>query len=61
MRRRDFLILPAAGLLARAGIGQTRDDARGAWGEMRLWYRRPAAQWTEALPIGTCRPSGAWK
>src|SRR5215210_6095185 len=51
MRRRDFLILPAAGLLARAGVGQTR----GALNGMRLWYRQPAAQWTEALPVGNGR------
>src|SRR5215218_7134206 len=51
MKRRDFLILPAAALLARAGLGQTR----GAWAELRLWYRQPAAQWTEALPIGNGR------
>src|SRR5215208_6565793 len=55
MRRRDFLILPAAGLLARAGVGQAKDAARRGWGEMRLWYRRPAAQWTEALPVGNGR------
>ncbi len=55
MRRRDFLILPAAGLLARAGLGQTKNVARGEWGEMRLWYRQPAAQWTEALPVGNGR------
>jgi len=56
MRRRDFLILPAAGLLARgAGLGQTRDAARGGWSELRLWYRQPAAQWTEALPVGNGR------
>src|ERR1044071_8856013 len=51
MRRRDFLILPAAALVARAGLGQTR----GARGEMRLWYRQPAANWNEALPIGNGR------
>jgi alpha-L-fucosidase 2 len=51
MKRRDFLILPAAALLARAGVGQTR----GALNEMRLWYRQPAAQWTEALPVGNGR------
>src|SRR5918993_2106051 len=51
MRRRDFLILPAAGLLARAVTGQAR-DARGA---LCLWYRRPAASWNEALPVGNGR------
>ena len=55
MRRRDFLILPAAGLLARAAAGQTKEAARAARGEMRLWYRRPAANWNEALPVGNGR------
>ncbi|HEX7313886.1 MAG TPA: glycoside hydrolase family 95 protein [Pyrinomonadaceae bacterium] len=55
MKRRDFLILPAAGLLARAGVGQTREAARGARGGMRLWYRRPATNWNEALPVGNGR------
>jgi alpha-L-fucosidase 2 len=55
MRRRDFLILPAAGLLARAAAGQTKRAARGGWGEMRLWYRQPAANWNEALPVGNGR------
>src|SRR5215203_68338 len=51
MRRRDFLILPAVGLVARAGRGQ----AQGEWGGLRLWYRRPAASWNEALPVGNGR------
>jgi alpha-L-fucosidase 2 len=55
MRRREFLILPAAGLLARAGVGRQRDASRGAWGELRLWYRQPAANWNEALPVGNGR------
>jgi len=38
-------------MLARASLGQ----ARGEWGEMRLWYRRPAADWNEALPVGNGR------
>ena len=52
MKRRDFLILPAAGLLARAAAGQTKEAARG---ELRLWYRQPAADWNEALPVGNGR------
>jgi alpha-L-fucosidase 2 len=55
MRRRDFLILPAAGLLARVVAGQSKENARPARGESRLWYRQPAAQWTEALPVGNGR------
>src|SRR5215207_3328709 len=51
IRRRDFFILPAVGLLARAGRGQARE----AWGGLRLWYRRPAAGRNEALPVGNGR------
>src|ERR1044072_8046176 len=55
MRRRDFLILPAAGLLARAGAGQTRRAELGVRDELRLWYRQPAANGNEALPVGNGR------
>jgi alpha-L-fucosidase 2 len=55
MKRRDFLILPAAGLLARAVAGQEKGAAEVAPNGLRLWYRRPAAQWTEALPVGNGR------
>src|ERR1044072_8743924 len=55
MKRRDFLILPAAGLLARAVAGQTGGAVRGEWGELRLWYREPADNWNEALPVGNGR------
>jgi alpha-L-fucosidase 2 len=55
MKRRDFLILPAAALLARAGLGQAKGAAEVAPNELRLWYRQPASQWTEALPVGNGR------
>src|SRR5919198_566719 len=68
MRRRDFLHLPFVGLLARAGLtgsgaGALRDRAQGrtknsdgrTQGDLRLWYRRPAANWNEALPVGNGR------
>jgi alpha-L-fucosidase 2 len=55
MRRRDFLALPAAGLMACAVAGQAKDASPLAPGELRLWYRQPAAQWTEALPVGNGR------
>ena len=35
-----------------AAIGQPREGADHPW---RLWYRQPAAAWTEALPIGNGR------
>lgn len=35
---------------------QTKDKAVSTpTGEMRLWYRQPASQWNEALPIGNGR------
>ena len=56
MKRRDFLLLSAAGLLPRPAAGQRGGSPRRpAGGGLRLWYRRPAAQWTEALPIGNGR------
>lgn len=28
----------------------------GGWaGNLKLWYSRPAAEWTEALPLGNSR------
>ena len=58
MRRRDFLLLPAAGFVtAHALYGQ--DHAAGATAlpshDLRLWYRQPAENWNEALPIGSGR------
>lgn len=51
--RRDFLLLPAAGLLAvTAERGQRTAVAPQ---DLTLWYRQPAADWNEALPIGSGR------
>ncbi|MGH9672750.1 MAG: glycoside hydrolase family 95 protein, partial [Bryobacteraceae bacterium] len=46
MKRRTFL---RTGLAAPALLPA---DTRGPW---RLWYRQPAADWNEALPIGNGR------
>jgi alpha-L-fucosidase 2 len=59
LSRRDFVLRTAAvtgGLLLErrlplAGQPLVRQEGR----EMRLWYRRPAAQWVEALPLGNGR------
>jgi alpha-L-fucosidase 2 len=54
MKRRDFLLIPAIGVLAsKTGLAQTQATART--GDLRLWYRQPAATWNEALPIGCGR------
>jgi alpha-L-fucosidase 2 len=67
LSRRDFMLRSAAltgGMLAGAGIplGATPADAersataaQATAGALALWYRRPAAQWVEALPIGNGR------
>ncbi len=48
MQRRDFLkTIPAAGMLAASDAPPTR--------ALKLWYRQPAAKWTEALPVGNGR------
>src|SRR4051812_31592260 len=54
MRRRDFLVLPATGLLASKVLAGRRGRAP-APSIYRLWYRQPAKEWNEALPIGNGR------
>ena len=60
MNRRNFLLTSAAGLVARTrfvgAVGhttQTHDP--GPLHDLRLWYRQPASNWNEALPIGNGR------
>lgn len=46
--RRDFLkAIPAAAALPLPGAGTSND--------LTLWFRQPAARWTEALPVGNGR------
>jgi alpha-L-fucosidase 2 len=42
----------AASVMRAAGVEPEARNEGGAW---RLWYRQPAEQWTEALPIGNGR------
>jgi alpha-L-fucosidase 2 len=44
-----LVTLFAFAALATSGLCQTTDDA------LKLWYRRPAAAWTQALPVGNGR------
>lgn len=57
MKRRHFLFLPFAGLFAKIGLGKTAfgKTIRSQTDNLRLWYRQPAANWNEALPIGNGR------
>ena len=65
MKRRTFLSLPLISLLSRALPGSwpalvPRPEAFAALNDvapnaLRLWYRQPAAEWNEALPIGNGR------
>ncbi|MEQ1762302.1 MAG: glycoside hydrolase family 95 protein [Pyrinomonadaceae bacterium] len=58
MKRRDFLLIPTAGLLvSSSGRAQAppASRSRSISADMRLWYRQPAANWNEALPIGSGR------
>jgi alpha-L-fucosidase 2 len=52
------MIVAAAMLVAAAGnvVGQQADrgDSTG-WDRLTLWYTQPAAQWTDALPVGNGR------
>jgi hypothetical protein len=62
MYRRNFLTLPILGLLGRMlpGSGSLafadRSETAAAGKTLRLWYRQPAKDWNEALPIG----NAAW-
>ena len=65
MKRRTFLFLSAVGLLPRTlrpgdldtdgSHAQKTTAAEAGWNHLRLWYRQPAADWNEALPIGNGR------
>ncbi len=66
MKRRTFLFLSALGLLPcslRADDFESFDSpvqkkmttSRPTGNHLRLWYRQPAANWNEALPIGNGR------
>ena len=71
MERRTFLAFPILGFLARTlwsrwgnhalehnGPLSIRESAvtdQTVANALRLWYRQPAANWNEALPIGNGR------
>ncbi len=54
------LLIAALALLTAAAsgsgpAGQSSSSAAPASPEWKLWYRQPAAAWTEALPVGNGR------
>lgn len=63
MKRRTFLFLSALGLLPGNLRGATKSprhnqvskSTRAFSSGLRLWYRQPASEWDEALPIGNGR------
>ncbi|MEN6310758.1 MAG: glycoside hydrolase family 95 protein, partial [Acidobacteriota bacterium] len=62
MKKRNFqwlIVLPLLVVMA-ACSAKTADSARGSGAAAasaadRLWYRQPAGEWTEALPVGNGR------
>lgn len=57
MARRFTFVLAAFAACLTAGIAAAQGNAPGAAesGASTLWYRHPASQWIEALPIGNGR------
>ena len=58
--RRSFLSTTTAAISAlplvnRFGLSETLAQPAAAPGDLTLWYRKPAAQWVDALPIGNGR------
>jgi alpha-L-fucosidase 2 len=63
MKRRTFLRLSALPFVSPSianAVAQLRNgrqkraggSSTSAWSDLKLWYRQPAADWNEALPIG---------
>ena len=51
--RRELIRNVGAALTVLPAAAQTsQDDGRAEAGALRLWYRSPAKEWTEALPVG---------
>ena len=62
LSRRRFIrtlstVLSGLPVLSRTGLlfASRRDDVASTSKDLSLWYRQPADQWTEALPIGNGR------
>ena len=61
MKRRTFIFLSALGLLpgslkaAAKWRRPSQPSTTASSSDLRLWYRQPASEWNEALPIGNGR------
>src|SRR5215218_3067678 len=63
LSRREFVMRSAAlasgvlatGAAAAPTLAEESASARQTASHLTLWYRRPAAQWVEALPVGNGR------
>jgi len=58
MKRRTFLFFSTLALLRRQIKGALKSQPSASpspWSDLRLWYRQPAREWNEALPIGNGR------
>ena len=48
-------LFPGGCLAGYAEATKAKPDDAQNWGDLKLWYRRPAEKWTEALPVGNGR------
>ncbi len=52
-RRNRWVAYVLAGMTICTNAGATDEDS--SWARLKLWYRQPAKEWTQALPVGNGR------
>jgi alpha-L-fucosidase 2 len=50
-----FCLITVGCAIGYAGQAGTNSHDTAKWRNLKLWYRQPAQQWTEALPVGNGR------
>lgn len=50
-----FCLIISGCVTNRAGLSGTNRLDKENWDDLQLWYRQPAKEWTEALPVGNGR------
>ncbi len=55
MNRRRFLAASAALAASKQILGREEPGDAAPFGDLQLWYDKPAARWVDALPIGNGR------